>query len=128
MDSRSLNYYKEATRDLCVQKGWDSSSVEQVWMLFSEEVGELASAIRQHLSLFKNRFKRRRGVDVEAEMADVLSYLFQLADKLDIDMDAMWDKHLAKMSHKHQAYSKKVTEEKDIKTSVSLDINGPKSD
>jgi len=33
-----LNPYIEETAALCRAKGWDQSSVETVWLLFSEEV------------------------------------------------------------------------------------------
>jgi len=110
----SLNYFKFETRNVCINKGWDKISVEQLWILLTEEVGELASAIRQNMNLYKNKYKRKRGTDIEAEMADVFSYLFQLADKLDVDMDVMWEHWRQKSSGKkydvQPSFSKKKQE------------------
>ena len=76
-------------------------TVSAVWLLLTEEIGELASAIRQYQRTFrKTGLKKDRGVDVETEMGDVFSYLFQLAYMLNIDMDQMWELHRQKVSSK----------------------------
>lgn len=85
----SLNYYKDKTKKICNEKGWGNVSVEYIWMFLIEEVGELASAIRRH----KKQFPDRKKVNIEGEIMDVLSYLFQLADIFDIDLDAAWHRH-----------------------------------
>lgn len=96
----SLNAFKFATGYLCQQKGWDKANIYNVWLLFTEEVGELASAIRQDQRLYKKTVKKDRGIDLHSEMGDVFSYLFQLAYMLDIDLDAMWAMHYHKAQHK----------------------------
>ena len=90
----SLNFYRDATGDICHVKGWDRTSVNTVWLLLTEEIGELASAIRQNSRIFKKSgLKKNRGVDIQSEMGDVFSYLFQLAHMLNVDMDEMWSRH-----------------------------------
>jgi len=97
----SLNYYKEETEKVCKMKGWDRAEINTVWLLLSEEFGELASAIRQSKKTFKKtNMKKDKGVDIMMEMGDVFSYLFQLAHMLNIDLDKMWDEHGKKMAHK----------------------------
>lgn len=86
---RSLNYYKKITKQVCIEKGWQNVSVEYLWMFLIEEVGELASAIRRH----KKQFPDRKKVNIEGEIMDVLSYLFQLSDIFDIDLDKAWDEN-----------------------------------
>jgi len=49
----SLNYYKYETEKVCKSKGWDKVAVDTVWLLLTEEFGELASAIRQYKKTFK---------------------------------------------------------------------------
>ena len=93
----SLNSYKQTTKDICIKKGWNNVSVEYLWMFLIEEVGELASAIRRH----KKQFPDRKKINVEGEIMDVLSYLFQLADIFDIDLDEAWKKHLEAISLKN---------------------------
>lgn len=103
----SLNDYKESTMLMCKQKGWDRANIPTVWLLFTEEVGELASAIRQYTRTFKKRaLKKERGIDVQSEMGDVFSYLFQLASMLDIDLDEMWVNHQMKAIEKNYSASK----------------------
>lgn len=73
--------------DVCRERGWDSSSVLETFLLFTEEVGELAKAIRNHQGLFPEEGKPPRDRELEAEMADVLSYLLDLANRLDVDLE-----------------------------------------
>lgn len=97
----SLNYYKTETEKVCRSKGWDRAPLDTVWLLLSEEVGELASAIRQYKKMYKKtNLKKERGTDVMMEMGDVFSYLFQLADMLNVDLDMMWETHRYKMNDK----------------------------
>ena len=97
-----LNDFKNETRVMCINKGWDRVNVNTVWLLFTEEIGELASAIRQYNKVFKkNHLKKERGTDVTMEMGDVFSYLFQLAGMLEIDLDEMWMRHKIKIDTKN---------------------------
>jgi NTP pyrophosphatase (non-canonical NTP hydrolase) len=94
----SLNEYKDFTRQLCESKGWNKVGVSTVWLLLSEEIGELASAIRQQQRCFKKSgLKKEKGTDVQMEMGDVFSYLFQLAYMLNVDLDEMWTRHQFKV-------------------------------
>tara|TARA_B100000287_G_scaffold253586_1_gene238261 strand:- start:232 stop:543 length:312 start_codon:yes stop_codon:yes gene_type:complete len=96
-----LNQYKADTELICKQKGWANSTVDTVWLLLSEEIGELASAIRQYKKTYKKmNLKKDRGTDVMMEMGDVFSYLFQLSYMLDVDLDKMWVEHGKKMKYK----------------------------
>lgn len=97
----SLNYYKSETEKICKSKGWDRAQIDTVWLLLTEEFGELASAIRQYKKTYKKmNLKKDKGTDVMMEMGDVFSYLFQLAHMLNIDLDQMWEEHRSKVVHK----------------------------
>jgi len=101
LNKMSLNYYKSETEKVCKSKGWDRAAVDTVWLLLTEEFGELASAIRQYKKTYKKTgLKKERGTDVMMEMGDVFSYLFQLAHMLDVDLDKMWEEHRSKMKTK----------------------------
>ena len=96
-----MNQYKYDTHTICRTKGWDKASVTTVWLLLTEEIGELASAIRQFQKSYrKTGLKKERGIDIVMEMGDVFSYLFQLAYMLNVDLDEMWLKHLDKVKTK----------------------------
>jgi len=96
-----MNKFRDETATMCRQKGWDKAPVSIVWMLLNEEMGELASSIRQNQRIYrKTGLKKDRGTDVTMEMGDVFSYLFQLAAMLNVDLDAMWELHRAKIQTK----------------------------
>ena len=96
-----LNQYKADTELICKQKGWTNATVDTVWLLLSEEIGELASAIRQYKKTYKKmNLKKDRGTDVMMEMGDVFSYHVQLSYMLDVDLDKMWVEHGKKMKYK----------------------------
>lgn len=96
-----MNAFRDETMQMCRTKGWDRASINSVWLLLTEEVGELASAIRQSQRTFKKTgLKKERGTDVQMELADVLSYLFQIAGMLRIDLDSTWEKHRKKIEHR----------------------------
>lgn len=97
----SLNYYKSETEIICKKKGWTNATVDTVWLLLTEEIGELASAIRQYKKTYKKtNLKKERGTDIMMEMGDVFSYLFQLSSMLNIDLDKMWLEHGKKIKYK----------------------------
>ena len=54
---------------------WDKIKLDHLWMFLTEELGELAGAIRRN----NNQFQDRKRISIEGEIMDVLSYLFQLA-------------------------------------------------
>mgnify|MGYP000848374905 CR=1 FL=1 len=113
----SLNTYKDLTKDLCIHKGWQKAKIEQVWLFFTEEVGELAGSIRRGT----NQYCDGKKTKIEDEMGDVFSYLFQLSYMMNIDLDRMWEKNQIK------AYAKKYISNNqryalDNKTSRSSDF------
>lgn len=96
-----LNSYKDQTTELCIRKGWDKSNISLVWLLLTEEIGELASAIRHNGRHYrKPNVKKGNGIDVIMEMGDVFNYLFQIAGMLKIDLDDMWTRQMIKASKK----------------------------
>lgn len=95
-----MNIIRDENIQICRQKGWDRAPIHKVWLLFTEEIGELASAIRQHQNLYR---KSGKNEDVANELGDVFSYLFQIAYMLDVDLDKMWEIHKQKMVTKMYA-------------------------
>jgi NTP pyrophosphatase (non-canonical NTP hydrolase) len=96
-----MNRFRDETAEMCKIKGWDKAPVSVVWMLLNEEMGELASSIRQNQKIYrKTGLKKDRGTDVAMEMGDVFSYLFQLAHMLNIDLDTAWLLHQQKVQTK----------------------------
>ena len=84
----SINKYKEITNNICKKKGWDGVSLPNLWLFLIEEIGELASAIRR----IENKFTDKKKVNLESEIMDVFSYLFQIAYICNIDLDEAFSK------------------------------------
>jgi NTP pyrophosphatase (non-canonical NTP hydrolase) len=73
-------------RDLCEERGWDKATHLEKFLLFSEEVGELAKAIRNHTKLGIEKGKAPVA-KLEEEFADVLNYFLDLANHFDVDLE-----------------------------------------
>lgn len=89
----SLNEYKETTMRIVAEKGWGNISNDLLFMLLTEEIGELASAIRRASQNFSDRKKS----NLTAEWFDVLSYLLQIADRFGIDLDSSFGDYIKQL-------------------------------
>ena len=116
--TNSLNNYKHMTQELCKYKGWEKARVEQVWLFFTEEVGELAGSIRRGT----NQYCDGKKTKIEDEMGDVFSYLFQLSYMMNIDLDRMWEKNQVKAYAKKYIPNYHHRQALDNKTSTSADF------
>lgn len=77
----------------CAEKGWDKNSITEVFLLFTEEVGELAKAIRKETG-FKGEARPETRDNLREEFADVLNYFMELANRFDIDLaEVYFEKH-----------------------------------
>lgn len=98
-ESATLAQWQDYTRELVLARGWNRASDLEIFLLFSEEVGEFAKAFRHYRKLFcervrEDRFAEPDSVDVSGpkqemahELADILSYVFDLANRLEIDLE-----------------------------------------
>ncbi len=81
----SLSQLQQYQADICRIRGWDQTGDLEAWLFFSEEVGELAKAIRQHKALYVEKNAEARP-PLQEEFADVLSYLLELANRFGVDL------------------------------------------
>jgi NTP pyrophosphatase (non-canonical NTP hydrolase) len=72
--------------DVCQERGWTKDTYAEKFLLFTEEVGELAKAIRQIQGLYREPASQNRHA-LEEEFADVLSYLLDLANCFQVDLE-----------------------------------------
>lgn len=87
LKNASLPEYQEYIHRICKERGWDKNNHLELFLLFSEEVGELAKAIRNHIDLYQEEDNKKRDkFQLEEEFADVFSYLLDLANYFDIDL------------------------------------------
>lgn len=86
----TLTELQEHIRAVVAQKGW-STDPNEIFVLFTEEVGELAKELRR-------AWKHGNGAvreNAAAELADVLMYLLDLANTFDVDLEQAMRKKLA---------------------------------
>lgn len=91
-ENPNLSDYQHYMKTICAERGWDKANTLQTWLLFTEEVGELAKAIRDTNGLFQEKDKTDIRENLEGEFADVLSYVFDLANQLDVDLEEAFRK------------------------------------
>lgn len=72
--------------DVCQERGWTKDTPSEKFVLFIEEVGELAKAMRKAARLYEERAKQR-DISLEEEFADVLNYLLDLANCFQVDLE-----------------------------------------
>lgn len=91
-DILTISALQKHTQEICRYFEWDSIGDDKTFLLFIEEVGELANAIRKMTRLAEDKAKaseteqERRDLLAE-EMADVLSYLADLANRYGVDLE-----------------------------------------
>lgn len=74
----------------CTERGFDKAEDLETYLLLTEEIGEMAKAIRKKRKLFtenKSPAERKAQEQLAEEMADVLSYLLELANRFGIDLE-----------------------------------------
>jgi len=83
----TLADYQQYIKLLCQERGWDKNDPLEIFLLFSEEIGELAKAIRNNLKIYHEEGKKIKQDELEDEFADVFSYMIDLANQFDIDLE-----------------------------------------
>ena len=88
----TITELQEYIKKVCKERGWDQNNHLEIFLLFSEEIGELAKAIRNYDGLYHEKSKEVK-VNLEEEFADVLAYLMDLANQFGINLEkAFWQK------------------------------------
>ena len=83
----TLSDLQDYIKQVADERGWNKNNYLEIFLLFSEEVGELAKAIRNKTGLYAEENIKKKKTEIENEMADVLNYLLDLANYFDIDME-----------------------------------------
>lgn len=85
----TLSDLQHYVAEVCQERGWTKDTPAEKFVLFIEEVGELAKAMRKAAGLYEERAKPSQW-GLEEEFADVLSYLLDLANCFQIDLEAVF--------------------------------------
>lgn len=81
----TLPEYQKLISRLVIERGFAEENVADVFMIMTEEVGELGKAIRKARGLKVHKDSRLHGVEEEA--ADVFWLLLDLCNRLEIDLE-----------------------------------------
>lgn len=87
----SLADFQAHIKAVTKKHGWDKNSVTEIFLLFTEEVGELAKAIRNETKLHTQTNPKKR-FELEEEFADVFNYLLDLANAFNVDLETAYRK------------------------------------
>ena len=96
---RKIQEIKELIKEYCEERDWDQfHGAKDLAVALSIEASELLEHFRfkskeEVEELFKNLKKKE---EIEDEMADILYFLFRLAQKYDIDLSEAFDKKMEK--------------------------------
>lgn len=82
----TLSNLQEYVKLKCRERGFDSASDLEIFLLLTEEVGELAKAMRNRRKLFQEHGNHPDNTG--EELADVLSYVLDLAGRCGINLEA----------------------------------------
>lgn len=71
------------------ERNWEQNNPLEVFLLLTEEVGELANAIRDKIKLYpkKDKTSEKMQEALAFEMSDVFSYLLDLANIFEVDLE-----------------------------------------
>jgi NTP pyrophosphatase (non-canonical NTP hydrolase) len=83
--SRPLHTLQDYYGRIARQRGYDTESAQDTMLLLTEEIGELARAVRKHVGLSRSSAYPPDNV-AAAELADVQLYLLHMANILDVEL------------------------------------------
>ena len=91
-DNPKLADFQTYIKEIGRERGWDKNNYLEIFLLFGEEVGELAKAMRNRAGLYAEEAKQNDIYELESEFADVFNYLLDLANVFDIDLETAFRK------------------------------------
>lgn len=65
------------------ERGWDGESPKDILVLLTEELGELARAVRKHEGMIRDQ---AYDTELAEELADVQNYIIHLANTTGVDL------------------------------------------
>ena len=88
---KTLSELQEYYRGKAKERGFDKESARDTLLLMTEELGELAKAIRKHSGMPTN--DKSKIYAIEEELADIQIYLLHLSNTLGLNLEeAFWKK------------------------------------
>lgn len=110
MDTKvTLEELRKKYKAVRVARDWDPS-LRSLGISIVLEAGELLEHFQWYDdSQFTNRLKKKPEIrkEIEMEVGDILNYLCEFADKMDIDFSTACEKTIAKINEKYPAVKAK---------------------
>lgn len=88
--SKTLPQLQAYFAEKAKERGFDKESPQDILLLLTEELGELAKAIRKTAGIKTDVAANK--YDVEEEIADVFNYLLHLSNTLGISLEDAFEK------------------------------------
>ncbi len=97
-------------RAMVQDRGFTEETVSETMLLLLEEVGELAKAIRKSTGLKIDQNRLQAYGNLKHELADVLIYVFVLANKCNVNLfEALYEKEQINSKRVWQAKKEELT-------------------
>jgi NTP pyrophosphatase (non-canonical NTP hydrolase) len=80
-----LSDFHQYVRNLVKERGFEHETIPELFMLLSEEIGEMAKAARKSTGMLTDENSHKP--DLEGEVADVFIYLLDICNHFDIDLE-----------------------------------------
>lgn len=82
----SLQEIQLYVKQMIIERGFEEEDIKDIMILLTEEVGELAKAVRKTSGLKMDISKNKDKYDLKGEISDVFNYLLCMCCSLDIDL------------------------------------------
>lgn len=84
-EESSLKQLQEYTKNMIKARGFDNETPQDIMLLLTEELGELAKEVRKSTHI-KMDIHQTRTQNLDKEIADVFNYIMALCVATDIDL------------------------------------------
>lgn len=84
-ENPTLKDYQKYVEELVKERGFEDETIQELFMLLTEELGEMVKAARKAAGMRIDKESRYK--NLASEMADVLIYLFDIANHFNIDLE-----------------------------------------
>lgn len=84
-ENTSLKDLQKYVNDMIEIRGFNEETPQDIMLLLTEEIGELAKEIRKTTSI-KMDINKRKELDVEGEIADVFMYILSMCRVMNINL------------------------------------------
>lgn len=84
-ENPTLNDFQQYVADMVNERGFEKETIQEIFMLFLEECGEMAKAARKSTGIKTD--KNSKEYHLDHEIADVFIYLLDICNHYDIDLE-----------------------------------------